>query len=151
MAPRRGALVLAGEVVAVATSVELIGDARARGVKRRSGVFAANLKDLLLPPPRPAPAPRQSLTGIRTGVKVAVVDDSLGCGDFYHGSILPASEAGRSRHVATLKTPGSSVELVAIGNGTGSRETDRLVSMLIGEMPRRSDQGGGLWRPAARP
>ena len=99
-------------------------------------VFSANLKDLLLAPPAGSCSVIGLDPGIRTGVKVAVVDATGRLVEtatlFPHeprcdwdGSIV-ALAAIASRHRA---------ELVAIGNGTASRETDRLVADLLKRNP----------------
>ena len=94
-------------------------------------VFAANLKDLLLG----APAGHQSVMGldpgIRTGVKVAVVDAT---GKLLDTATIYPHEPRRDwdGSIATLAALSArhSIGLLAIGNGTASRETDRLVSDL---------------------
>jgi uncharacterized protein len=101
-----------------------------------AGVFAANLKDLLLAAPAGSRPTLGLDPGFRTGVKVAVVD---GTGKVVaHDTIYPHQPANRweqsldtlQRLVATHK-----VELVSIGNGTASRETDRLATDLIARCP----------------
>ena len=94
-------------------------------------VFAANLKDLLLG----APAGHQSVMGldpgIRTGVKVAVVDAT---GKLLDTATIYPHEPRRDwdGSIATLAAMSArhGIGLLAIGNGTASRETDRLVSDL---------------------
>ena len=94
-------------------------------------VFAANLKDLLLG----APAGHQSVMGldpgIRTGVKVAVVDAT---GKLLDTATIYPHEPRRDwdGSIATLAALSArhGIGLLAIGNGTASRETDRLVSDL---------------------
>ncbi|HEX7048086.1 MAG TPA: Tex family protein [Gammaproteobacteria bacterium] len=99
-------------------------------------VFARNLKDLLLAAPA---GPRVTMgldPGIRTGVKVAVVDATGKLVDT--ATIYPF--APRNDVQGSLATLGAlcakhKVNLIAIGNGTGSRETDRLASELLKAMP----------------
>lgn len=96
-----------------------------------AAVFAANLKDLLLA----APAGSRTILGLdpgfRTGVKVAVVD---GTGKAVATeTIYPHQPANRwEQALTTLQrmVTAHGVELVAIGNGTASRETDRLATEL---------------------
>ncbi len=95
-------------------------------------VFANNLKDLLLAAPA---GPRATLgldPGLRTGVKVAVVD---GTGKVVAtDTIYPhAPKKQWDRSIATLAAlcKAHRVDLVAIGNGTASRETDKLAAELI--------------------
>lgn len=101
-------------------------------------VFAGNLRDLLLAAPA-GTRPTMGLDpGYRTGVKVAVVDATgkVAATD----TIYPHKPAGRwDDAVAVLarlaQTHG--VELIAIGNGTASRETDKLAGDLIARHPGR--------------
>ena len=95
-------------------------------------VFAANLRDLLLAAPA---GPRATLgldPGFRTGVKVAVVDAT---GQVVATTAIYPHEPRRQWNEA-LATLGKlivahKVELIAIGNGTASRETDKLASELV--------------------
>ncbi len=99
-------------------------------------VFAANLKDLLLA----APAGRLPILGLdpglRTGVKVAVVDTTgkvCATDTLYPHAPHNRWEASIARLAALAGAHG--VKLVSIGNGTASRETDRLVRDLVGRHP----------------
>ncbi|MEO5698343.1 MAG: Tex family protein [Burkholderiaceae bacterium] len=95
-------------------------------------VFAENLRDLLLAAPA---GPRVVLgldPGIRTGCKVAVVDATgrvLGTDTVY--PLEPRKDWEGSLHVLARLCATHGVNLIAIGNGTGSRETDKLAADLI--------------------
>ncbi len=99
-------------------------------------VFAANLKDLLLAAPA-GPQPVIGLDpGIRTGVKVACVDAT---GKLLETATIYPFEPRRDR-AGALRTLAElarrhAVRLVAIGNGTASRETEQLVAELIAQQP----------------
>ena len=99
-------------------------------------VFAANLRDLLLAAPAGTRATMGLDPGFRTGVKVAVVDAT---GKVVATDVIqphvPQNQWDRS--IATLARLAAehAVDLVAIGNGTASRETDRLVIDLIKRHP----------------
>ena len=99
-------------------------------------VFAANLRDLLLAAPAGSRPTMGLDPGYRTGVKVAVVD---GTGRVVATSTVWPHEPLRrwDEAIATLARLARehSVELVAIGNGTASRETDKLVADLIARHP----------------
>lgn len=99
-------------------------------------VFATNLKDLLLAAPA-GPRPTLGLDpGIRTGVKVAVVDATGKLVDT--ATIHPLQpKKDWDGSIATLAAlcEKHGVELIAIGNGTGSRETDRLAADLLQRHP----------------
>ena len=99
-------------------------------------VFSRNLKDLLLAAPA-GPRPTMGLDpALRTGVKVAIVD---GTGKFLeHGTIYPHAPRNRwDESIAALAgwARKHEVSLVSIGNGTASRETDRLVKDLMTRHP----------------
>jgi len=117
-------------------TLELMGDLRERAEEEAIRVFARNLKDLLLAAPA-GTRPTMGLDpGIRTGVKVAVVD---GTGKLVATSTVypfqPRNDvAGASAELASLIRR-HHVELIAIGNGTASRETDKLASDLIALLP----------------
>lgn len=101
-----------------------------------AGVFATNLRDLLLAAPAGSRPTLGLDPGFRTGVKVAVVD---GTGKVVAiDTIYPHQPHNRwdaalaSLHKLVLD---HSVQLISIGNGTASRETDRLAAELIGRVP----------------
>ncbi len=121
--------------LSLSLSVELMGTMREKAEEEAIRVFAANLKDLLLAAPAGTRATLGLDPGIRTGVKVAVVDATSKVVATTTVYPFPPRQDVQGT-IATLKhlIQKHRVELVAIGNGTGSRETDRLVSMLIGEM-----------------
>jgi protein Tex len=99
-------------------------------------VFAANLRDLLLAAPAGARPTMGLDPGFRTGVKVAVVDAT---GKVVGTETIYPHEPHRrwDESLATLARLAARhrVELVAIGNGTASRETDRLAAELIHRHP----------------
>jgi protein Tex len=113
------------------------------------GVFAANLRDLLLAAPAGTRATMGLDPGFRTGVKVAVVDatgKAVATATIFPHELKRPAEAG-----ARPSKPGAGweaslavlgrlaathrVELIAIGNGTASRETDRLAAELLRAHP----------------
>ena len=115
---------------------DLLGQLRERAEQQAIEVFADNLKDLLLAAPA---GPRATIgldPGLRTGVKLAVVDANGKVLD--HGAIYPHEPRKRLQEAeATLlhMIRTYSVELIAIGNGTAGRETDRFVGDLLGRHP----------------
>ncbi|MET8153647.1 Tex family protein [Actinoplanes sp. NPDC049668] len=95
-------------------------------------VFAANLRDLLLAAPAGTRATMGLDPGFRTGVKVAVVDGTGKCvatSTIYPH--VPQNKWDQSLHTLATLAQQHNVDLVAIGNGTASRETDRLAADLI--------------------
>jgi len=95
-------------------------------------VFSMNLKDLLLAAPAGAKATIGLDPGIRTGVKVAVVDAT---GQYLDQATIyphaPKNQWDQSIATIAMLAKQHQVELVAIGNGTASRETDKLMADLI--------------------
>jgi uncharacterized protein len=99
-------------------------------------VFSRNLKDLLLAAPA---GPRTTMgldPGIRTGVKVAVVDQT---GKVLATTTIYPHEPRRDWQgaLATLAAlcKQHKVDIVSVGNGTGGRETEKLVAELMAKMP----------------
>ncbi len=95
-------------------------------------VFASNLRDLLLAAPAGPKATLGLDPGIRTGVKVAVVDPTgklLATDTIYPHA--PKNQWDQSIATLAKLIAQHQVELVSIGNGTGSRETDQLVADLM--------------------
>ena len=111
-------------------------------------VFGDNLRDLLLAAPAGQKAVMGLDPGIRTGVKVAVVDAT---GKLVETATVYPHEPRRdwdgSLQVLARLCARHGVELIAIGNGTASRETDRLAGDLIRLLERTATEGG-LPRPA---
>lgn len=117
-----------------AFETELIGRLREEAEAEATRVFAANLRDLLLA----APAGNKRVLGldpgIRTGVKVAAIDET--------GKVIATDTVypfgGRKDVSGTKKSLSQLIkthqlELIAIGNGTASRETEQLVKELLKE------------------
>ncbi|WP_159378042.1 Tex family protein [Pantoea dispersa] len=104
---------------------ELMGTIRERAEDEAINVFARNLHDLLMAAPAGMRATMGLDPGLRTGVKVAVVDATgkLVATDTIYPHTGQAAKAATS--VAALCAK-HQVELVAIGNGTASRETERF-------------------------
>ncbi|MEU7020026.1 Tex family protein [Streptomyces sp. NPDC046203] len=99
-------------------------------------VFAANLRDLLLAAPAGTRATLGLDPGFRTGVKVAVVDATgkVVATDTIHPHV-PANRWDESLARLAKLAKEHAVELVAIGNGTASRETDKLAGELLAKHP----------------
>ncbi|MEW2633644.1 Tex family protein [Streptomyces sp. NPDC048389] len=99
-------------------------------------VFAANLRDLLLAAPAGTRATLGLDPGFRTGVKVAVVDATgkVVATDTIHPHV-PANKWDASLATLARLAKEHAVELIAIGNGTASRETDKLAGDLITRHP----------------
>ncbi|MFJ2609012.1 Tex family protein [Streptomyces sp. NPDC087425] len=99
-------------------------------------VFATNLRDLLLAAPAGTRATLGLDPGFRTGVKVAVVDATgkVVATDVIHPHV-PANRWDEAIAKLARLAAAHTVELIAIGNGTASRETDKLAGELIAKHP----------------
>ncbi|OKO68387.1 Tex family protein [Bradyrhizobium sp. NAS96.2] len=101
-------------------------------------VFASNLRDLLLAAPAGPRATMGLDPGYRTGVKVAVIDATGKV--VAHTAIYPHEPQRRwdeSLAILGKLAIEHGVELIAIGNGTASRETDKLATELVKRLPER--------------
>ncbi|MDX8465334.1 Tex family protein [Mesorhizobium sp. VK23B] len=117
-------------------TLDLMRDLRERAEEEAIHVFARNLKDLLLAAPAGSRPTMGLDPGIRTGVKVAVVD---GTGKLVATTTVypfpPKNDVrGTQAELAKLVRL-HRVELISIGNGTGSRETEKLVADMLSSLP----------------
>ncbi|WP_130832341.1 Tex family protein [[Erwinia] mediterraneensis] len=118
---------------------ELMGTLRERAEDEAINVFARNLHDLLMAAPAGMRATMGLDPGLRTGVKVAVVDATgkLVATD----TIYPhTGQAAKAATVIAALCAKYQVELVAIGNGTASRETERFFLEVQKQYPQISAQ-----------
>ena len=117
-------------------SLDLMAELREKAEEEAIRVFARNLKDLLLAAPAGGKATMGLDPGIRTGVKVAVVDATgklLATETVY--PFQPKNDLrGAQVALAQLITK-HRVALIAIGNGTASRETEKMVADLLAHLP----------------
>lgn len=111
---------------------ELFGSVRERAEADAIQVFANNLKDLLMAAPAGNKVTMGLDPGVRTGVKVAVVDST--------GKVLatntvfpfqPQNQMDKSMRTLATLCKQYKVELISIGNGTHSRETDKMVADML--------------------
>ena len=115
---------------------ELFEVIRQRAEEEAIKVFGINLKDLLLA----APAGQKGVIGLdpglRTGVKVAVISPT---GSVLHTGVIyphePRREWDKSIEILAALAKRHGSKLISIGNGTASRETDRLAADLIARYP----------------
>ena len=115
---------------------ELMGALRERSELDAINVFATNLKALLLAAPAGQRATMGLDPGLRTGVKVAVVDAT---GKVVDTAVIyphqPKNDWDGSLHTLGRLAAKHNVSLISIGNGTASRETDKLAQDLIKQHP----------------
>ncbi|MGA5816722.1 Tex family protein [Kitasatospora sp. NPDC094028] len=122
--------------ILVRLGIDLRSRLRAEAEDEAVRVFAANLRDLLLAAPAGTRATMGLDPGFRTGVKVAVVDATGKV--VAYDTIYPHQPANKwDAALASLAALAKKhdVDLVAIGNGTASRETDKLAEDLIKRHP----------------
>ena len=111
---------------------DLLGELREKAEEEAIKVFASNLKDLLLAAPAGQKATIGLDPGMRTGVKVAVVDATGKVVD--HCAIFPTppfNKIAESEAVLVHLCKKHNVGLIAIGNGTASRETEKFVKDVL--------------------
>ena len=122
--------------MAASAEADLLARLKERADTEAITVFSRNLKDLLLAAPAGLRATMGLDPGFRTGVKVAVVDQTgkvVGTDTIYPHE--PRNDWNGALATLAALCIKYRVDLVSIGNGTASRETDRLVADLIVKMP----------------
>jgi uncharacterized protein len=117
-------------------TLDLMGEMRERAEEGAIRVFARNLKDLLLAAPAGGKATMGLDPGIRTGVKVAVVDATgkvVATDTVY--PFQPKNDLRGAQVTLAQLIVKHGVKLIAIGNGTASRETEKMVADLMAVLP----------------
>ena len=112
--------------------IDLFGKAREKAEAEAINVFGDNLKDLMLAAPAGPKVVLGLDPGIRTGCKIAVVDATgklVATDTIYPHE--PRKQWDQSVHTLRKLCAEHGVQLIAIGNGTASRETDRLAADVI--------------------
>ena len=121
--------------LSVSLSNELLTQLREQAEQQAIKVFAENLSDLLMSAPAGAKVTLGLDPGLRTGCKIAIVDAT---GKLIHTTTIfphaPQNHWDKSVRTLVNICRQHKVELIAIGNGTGSRESDKLVSDVITQM-----------------
>lgn len=115
---------------------DLLGELRERAEAEAINVFARNLKDLLMAAPAGMRPTLALDPGLRTGVKVTAIDET--------GKLLqfvtiyphaPHNQWDKSVAILTALCKQYHIELIAVGNGTASRETDKLAADVLKALP----------------
>jgi protein Tex len=127
--------------LSVHLETELLGQLRERAEAEAINVFATNLSDLLMAAPAGAKTTLGLDPGLRTGCKIAVVDNT---GKLLHTTTIfphaPQNHWDKSLRTLANLCQQYKVELIAIGNGTGSRESDTLVGEVIQSLEKNKPQ-----------
>jgi len=120
---------------------ELIKRLRQQAEQAAIEVFARNLRDLLLAAPAGARATLGLDPGLRTGVKVAAIDAT---GKLLEHTTLyphpPQRQWDAALHGLTALAKKHHIELIAVGNGTASRETEQLAQAVCRALPQQKIQ-----------
>ncbi|MFB1034767.1 MAG: Tex-like N-terminal domain-containing protein, partial [Sinobacterium sp.] len=115
---------------------ELFGAVREQAEQDAINVFAKNLNDLLMAAPAGPKITMGLDPGLRTGVKIAIVDST---GKVLATSTIfphvPQNQWDKSLRTLATLCKQHKVQLISIGNGTGSRETDKLTAEMIKANP----------------
>lgn len=131
-----------------ATESVILQELKERADEEAIRVFAQNLRELLLAPPAGPQVTMGIDPGFRTGCKVAVVD---GTGKFLESCTIyptpPRNDVPGATAALREMITQYGVQLIAIGNGTASRETDAFVSELLQQWETQSAKGSSQ-RPA---
>ena len=118
--------------ILLSLETELFNSLREKSEAEAINVFAKNLNDLLMAAPAGPKVTMGLDPGIRTGVKVAVVDST---GKVVATATIfphpPQNAWDKSIRTLAMLCQQHKVDLISIGNGTGSRETDKLVAQMF--------------------
>lgn len=104
-------------------------------------IFAANLRNLLLQPPLRGRKVLGIDPGFRTGCKLAVIDET---GKFIESDTLYLFQAEKAQQILRNLITRYDITVIAIGNGTASRETEQLIAALIRELEREGGKSGRI-------
>ncbi|MEQ9345314.1 MAG: Tex family protein [Thalassospira sp.] len=122
--------------LSLSIELDLFGTLRDSAEEDAIKVFADNLKDLLLAAPAGQKATMGLDPGVRTGVKVAVVDATgklVDTATVY--PFQPRNDVEGAINIMAALAARHQIELIAIGNGTFSRETDDLAGQMLKRFP----------------
>ncbi|TQS72858.1 RNA-binding transcriptional accessory protein [Rhodobacteraceae bacterium] len=122
--------------LSLSMTLDLLSELRTQAQEEAIDVFARNLRDLLLAAPAGARNTLGLDPGIRTGVKLAAIDATgkvLETNTIY--PFPPKKDVRGAQVVLSEMIQRHKIQLVAVGNGTGSRETERLVGDVIKALP----------------
>ena len=104
-------------------------------------IFAANLRNLLLQPPLRGKKVLGIDPGYRTGCKLTIVDET---GKYVESDTMYLHQSEKARQTLRTLIERYTISVIAIGNGTASRETEQMVAELIRELERESGERGQI-------
>jgi len=144
--------------LSIGLAADLMVELKSRAEAEAIDVFARNLKDLLLAAPAGARPTLGLDPGIRTGVKVAAIDATgklLETATVY--PFQPRNDVRGASATLLRLIAAHGIELIAVGNGTHGRETERLVADLLPTLPEPrpqvlvvSEAGASVYSASAR-
>ncbi|MDR0409108.1 MAG: RNA-binding transcriptional accessory protein [Spirochaetaceae bacterium] len=109
---------------------ELRGDASDAADEHGIGVFSANLKNLLMQQPIKGTRVLGIDPGLRTGTKCACLDET---GKYLRYFVFKNDRAEEAKKIILQNIKENNIQLIAVGNGTGSKEVQEIVTQLISE------------------
>ncbi|VAW33523.1 Transcription accessory protein (S1 RNA-binding domain) [hydrothermal vent metagenome] len=116
-------------------SLQLTNQARATAETQAIKVFGRNMQDVLLAAPAGDKATLGLDPGFRTGIKVVAVDKT---GKLTDTAVIyphaPQKQWDKAKHIVKQLVLKHDIELISIGNGTASRETDQMVGEVLAEL-----------------
>lgn len=122
-------------LIAPSIEREVRGELTEKGENQAISIFAGNLRSLLLQPPVKGRCVLGVDPAYRTGCKLAVVDDT---GKLLEVAVTYPTPPNNKKHEASVKfkelISKYGIQLIVIGNGTGSRETEQFVAEVISEV-----------------
>lgn len=124
-------------LLAPAMEREVRGELTRQAEEHAIHIFAANLRNLLLQPPLRGKKVLGIDPGFRTGCKLTVIDET---GRYVTSDTLYLYQEAKARQLLRQMLSDNAISVIAIGNGTASRETEQLVASLLREL--EEEHGG---------
>ena len=104
-------------------------------------IFAANLRNLLLQPPLRGRKVLGIDPGFRTGCKLTIIDEN---GKYLESDTMYLHQSEKAQQTLRKLIAQYTIDVIAIGNGTASRETEQMVAELIRELERETGKSGKI-------
>ena len=104
-------------------------------------IFAANLRNLLLQPPLRGRKVLGIDPGFRTGCKLTIIDEN---GKYLESDTMYLHQSEKAQQTLRKLIAQHTIDVIAIGNGTASRETEQMVAELIRELERETGKSGKI-------
>ena len=104
-------------------------------------IFATNLRNLLLQPPLRGHKVLGIDPGFRTGCKLTIIDEN---GKYLESDTMYLHQSEKAQQTLRKLIAQHNIDVIAIGNGTASRETEQMVAELIRELERETGKSGKI-------